>query len=284
MIAELTSSFFSDEDRKALEPAMKVGLLATVDPTGLPHLTLISSLKAGSTNTVTWGQFTEGLSKEHIRLNPKTAFLVMTLDRQLWRGKATWTHSANAGADFDWYNNIPMFRYNAYFGIHTVHYMDLVGQTGRQALPMNAIVREALKTVLSRRLAGAPSNLSGMNGWTKALFNKLDNLKFIAYIDADGYPYIIPIIQAQASSSRTILFSSGVYRDELAAIPAGSPVAVFGMALTMEDVLVRGEYLGMQRRAGVMCGVVEVDWVYNSMPPVPGQVYPERPVESIIQF
>ena len=73
---------FSAEDMRAFEPAMKIGLLATVNPQGLPHLTLISSLKAGSANTVLWGQFTEGMSKEHVRQNPNTAFMVMTLDKQ----------------------------------------------------------------------------------------------------------------------------------------------------------------------------------------------------------
>ena len=33
---------------KAFEPALKIGMLATVTPEGLPHLTLISSLKAGT--------------------------------------------------------------------------------------------------------------------------------------------------------------------------------------------------------------------------------------------
>src|SRR5512147_3053757 len=93
---------FSEEEMQAFEPAMKIGLLATINPQGQPHLTLISSLKAGSLATVTFGQFIEGLSKQYVRENPNTAFLIMTLDRQLWRGKARWTHAETSGSDFDW--------------------------------------------------------------------------------------------------------------------------------------------------------------------------------------
>ncbi len=275
---------FSAEDIRAFEPAMKIGLLATVNPQGLPHLTLISSLKAGSANTVLWGQFTEGLSKEHIRQNPNTAFMVMTLDKQIWRGKARWTHSETGGPDFEWFNNVPMFRYNAYFGIHTVHYMDLLGHTGKQALPMNAVILAAIKTMLARSLAPSRANVEVINPWTKAFFNKLDNLKFLAYVDADGFPWIIPAIQAQADGGRKLVLSTGVYADELKAIPLGSPVAVLGMALSMEDVLVRGVYRGIQRRAGVCCASVEVDWVYNPMPPVSGQIYPPVEVKPVVQY
>ena len=91
-----------------------------------------------------------------------------------------------------------MFRYNAYFGIHTVHYMDLIGQTGGAPLPMNTIILAAVKTMLARTLAPTRGGEQPLNPWTQGLFNKLDNLKFLAFIDTDGYPLIIPVIQAQA--------------------------------------------------------------------------------------
>jgi hypothetical protein len=293
---------FSEEEMRAFEPALKIGMLATVNPQGQPHLTLISSLKAGSSTTVTFGQFIEGSSKQHLRQNPNAAFLIMTLDKQLWRGKARWTHAEKSGPDFDWYNNVPMFRYNAYFGIHTVHYLDLIAHTGREELPMNAIVFAAVQTMLARAVAaprtGGKALFSAqaltsaqvlatgvaLNPWTRALFNKLDNLKFLAYLDPDGFPMIIPIIQAQAWSQNHLLFAAGVYTSELAAIPRGSTVAVLGLALTMEDVLVRGEYQGIQRRAGIPCASVAVDWVYNPMPPIPGQVYPQTKLETVTRF
>jgi hypothetical protein len=268
---------FSDSDIAGLAPAMKIGLLATVNTEGLPHVTLLSSLRAASATTLTFGQFTEGVSKRFIKGDPRAAFLVMSLQKELWRGTARFTHTAQAGTEYDGYNNEPLFRYNAYFGIHTVYFLDLVGHTGRQPLPMGGIVAASLATALARVATGPSNGCAALNPWTRSLMSAMGNLKFASYVSADGFPRIIPILQAQAVSRDRVVFSLSVYRDELAAIPLGTPVAVFGMTLKMEDVLMRGKYAGVRRMLGVPCGVVEIDWVYNSMPPVPGQVFP--PVE-----
>ena len=83
-----THNQFSEKDIQALSSTMKIGLIATVNDQGLPHLTLISSLMACSPTQMVWGQFTEGLSKTFIRQNPKTGFLIMSMDKHLWRGYA----------------------------------------------------------------------------------------------------------------------------------------------------------------------------------------------------
>ena len=147
---------FSAEDIRALQPAMKVGILATVNPQGLPHLTMISTLMASSPGEVVWGQFMEGMSKAHVQQNPRTGFLIMTLDKNVWRGQANFSRTASAGKDYDFYNNTPLFRYNAYFGVHRVYYMDLVAHSGRQPLPMNRIIFAAVQTLLARQPAGPP--------------------------------------------------------------------------------------------------------------------------------
>ena len=284
MNTQMRSDIFSAEDIQGTQPAMKIGLLATVTPQGLPHVTLISTLMACGPRQMSFGQFTEGLSKEYILNNPRTGFLIMSLDKDVWRGKATFKQTAREGAEYDQYNNVPMFRYNSYFGIHTVYYLDLVSQTGKAALPMNKVIFAAIQSTLARSLGKKPGKKEVLNYWTRKFLNKLDNLKFLAYVDEDGYPMLIPAIQAQSLDAEHILFSTSVYQNELQAIPSGTSLAVFGMALTMEDVLMRGTYLGIRRVAGVQSGVVQVDWVYNSMPPVTGQIYPRIDVQAVTDF
>ncbi len=275
---------FSEADIKALEPTMKIGLLATVNQEGLPHLTLISSLRANTPSQLIWGQFVEGTSKSFIRENPRAGFAVMTLDKELWRGKATFTHTATQGPEFEMYNNTPMFRYNAYFGVHTVYYMDLVEHVGRQALPMGQIVFAAVQTMIARALSSQGSAKAVLNPWTRGLLNKLDNLKFLAYVGDDGYPVIVPVIQAQAADTEHVLFSTGAYGADLAALSEGMSVALFGMSLDMEDVLLRGEFQGFRRKVGVRCGSVKINWVYSPMPPKPQQIYPEVRLEAVTSF
>jgi hypothetical protein len=275
---------FSQQDIESFSPTMKIGMLATLNQDGLPHLTLLSSLQASTATQMIFGQFTEGLSKHYIRDNPQCGFLIMTMAKEMWRGKTRFTHTSTQGAEFDMYNNTPMFRYNSYFGIHTVYYMDLIEHTGRQLLPMNSVVWAAVKTMIARTLGRSGEDRTVMNPWTQALMNKLDNLKFMAYVGGDGYPVIVPLIQAQAAGSRHVLFSTSAYGDELEAIPAGVPVAFFAMSLQMEDVLVRGRFQGIRRIGGISCGSLEVDWVYNSMPPKPQQIYPETVVRAVTNF
>ncbi len=275
---------FSPEDIQSFANPLKIGVLATANPEGQPHLTMISTLQACGPDTITWGQFTEGTSKAYIRENPRAGFLVMTLDKSLWRGKATFTHTATSGPEFDQYNSIPMFRYNAYFGIHTVYYMDLVEQTGKQALPINHVVVAALKTMLARTLDRKRSDVEALNFWTSKFLNKLDNIKFVSYVGADGYPVIVPVIQAQAADHERLLFSISTFKEELQQIPSNVDLAMLGVSLKMEDVLLRGTYLGTRKIWGIPCGEMQVNWVYNSMPPNPGQIYPDIPVEAVTTF
>ena len=133
---------------------------------------------------------------------------------------------------------------------------------------------------LSARRASAPV----LNLWTRTLLNKLDNLKFVSYVGADGYPVVVPAIQAQAAGAGHVLFSTGAYKRDLEAIPSGATVALFGMSLDMEDVLMRGEFQGIRRVGGIRCGRVAVNWVYNPMPPKPLQIYPPVVVKPVTIF
>ncbi|HIE16796.1 MAG TPA: pyridoxamine 5'-phosphate oxidase family protein [Dehalococcoidia bacterium] len=275
---------FSQSDIESFQPEMKVGLLATVNEEGLPHLTLISTLRATTPTELVFGQFAEGLSKVNVQKNPKTGFLILTLDRNTWRGKAKFTHTQRSGKEFNLLNNLPMFRYNAYFGIHTVYYLDLIEHYGRELLPMKHIVQAALKTLLARRLALRKSKKEVLNLWTRQLINKMANLKFLAFIENDGYPIIIPIIQAQTCGSEHIIFSTSAFSKDIRAIPQGAPVAFFCMSFDMEDVLLRGIYQGIKRVGGVQCGSITVDWVYSPMPPKPEQIYPQTKLEPVTTF
>jgi hypothetical protein len=275
---------FAQEDIQILDVEMKVGILGTVNDDGLPHLTMISSLRPYRENGLVWGQFTEGLSKKFVRQNHKTGFLIMSLDKQMWRGKSIFTHMTKSGPEYDNYNNLPMFRYNAYFGVHTVYYMGLVEHYGKEPLPMGKIVYAAVQTMIARILGKKQVGEAALNPWIRGLFNKVDNLKFLSYVGEDGFPVVLPVIQTQVLDGKRVIFSTGAYGDELRRIPNGIPMAVFAMSFDMEDALLRGTFTGLQRFGGVNSGLVDIDWVYNSMPPTPQQVYPPVKVEAVTEF
>ncbi len=227
---------FSKDEMKVFEPAEKIGLVACVNPDGQIHLTLITSIMACRPSQLTLGQFCMGMSKWYMQLNPQVGFLIMTMDKRLWRGKARWTHKKTDGPEYEIYNDIPMFRYNAYFGINTVHYLDLVETYGEEKLPMGKIIPAAMTTKLAKGAAATGSEERILKPFAESLFNQLDSLKFIAYVGDDGFPIIIPAIQCQASDSRRIVFSTLPYHDELQAIEVGAHLAILGVSLKMQTV------------------------------------------------
>jgi len=279
-----TKKQFSPEDIEAFKPENKVGLLATVNEAGLPHITLITTMQAKGPKEIVWGQFTEGKSKKNVIKNPKTGFLIMTLDKNLWRGKALWRESKKEGPEYIYFNKLPMWRYNSYFGLHTIHYMDLVETTEKAALPLAGIVLSALLTKFSKSAAKAKGETAVMNKWTLDILNKLDTLKFLSYVTENGFPVIIPLLQCQAADGRRLVFHPGTYTDELLSIKAGTVVAVFGLTLAMQDVLVRGKFIGYKKHQTVKLGSVDIDWVYNSMPPLMGQIYPPTEIKTVDDF
>jgi hypothetical protein len=279
-----TKTSFNEQEMKTFEPAEKIGIVASINPQGLPHVSLITSIMAPKPDQITLGQFCLGLSKQHIQQNPHIAFLIMTMDKKMWRGRANWTHLKKEGPEYERYNEIPMFRYNTYFGINTVHYLDLIETSESQSLPMPQIVFSAMLTKLAKSAAKTGIAERILTPFAEKLFNQLDAMKFIAYIGPDDYPTIIPVIQCQAADSRMLTFSPLAFKEELSRIPPRTEVAVFGLTMGMEDVLVRGVFHGFKRFRFMKLGTVEIEWVYNSMPPGHGQIYPLVELKTVTEF
>jgi len=277
-------TFFSEQEMQAFAPAEKIGLVACVNPAGQPHISLITSIMAPEPERLTLGQFCNGLSKQYIQENPHIAFLIMTMDKKMWRGRAKWTHLKNEGPEYERYNEIPMFRYNTYFGIHTVHYLDLIETSEGRELPMPGIILAALLTKLAKGSVSTKIGDRILKPFAEDLFNQLGALKFMAYVQKDGFPVIVPVIQCQAADSRRLAFSPLAFKDELLGIPKETTVAVFGLTMKMEDVLIRGLFRGYERKAGLKLGTIDIQWVYNSMPPAHGQIYPEVALTPVREF
>lgn len=275
---------FNQSEIDAFKPAEKIGMVALKDPQGLPHITLITSIQASGPSQMTLGEFCKGKSKEYIQKNPDIAFIIMTMDKKMWRGRAKWTHLKSDGPEYEEYNNTPMFRYNAYFGINTVHYLDLIETGGKESLPFGKIILSALLTKLAKGGAATGNGSRILKPFAEGIFNDLAALKFISYIGDDGWPVMFPVIQCQASDSKRLTFSSLAFGDELTRIKDGTTVAVFGITMGMEDVLVRGTFNGLKRKRGVKVGTVDINWVYNSMPPCHGQIYPELELTPVVNF
>ena len=56
------------------------------------------------------------------------------------------------------------------------------------------------------------------------------------------------------------------------------------MNLEMESVLIEGKFIGIQNKLGIKVGLVDIDRVYNSMPPKHGYIYPKEKLQPVTEF
>jgi hypothetical protein len=64
---------------------------------------------------------------------------------------------------------------------------------------MGQVVFAAVQTMIAQALSRQGQARAVLNRWTRGLLIKLDNLKFLAYVEDDRYPVIVPVIQTQAA-------------------------------------------------------------------------------------
>jgi hypothetical protein len=272
----------TSEDREKFAVSGKIGLVSAISPEGMPHIAFISTIQAKSEDEIIWGEFIVGKTKMYLQQNPKAGFLVLNTEKQWWNGKALETDVKDTGPEFDMLNNAPLFRYNTYFGIGKVHYMKLVDFSGQQNLGMSAIIKGAiLGRLVKPWIARKKDSVPKIKGLTAKLLKKIDSLKFISFIDEEGFPVIIPIVQAFMKDQNRIIIPLTAYRNQLSKIKPGSNVAIYVANLELNTVLLQGKLIGFNSTLGLKYGIFDVEKIYNSMPPITGYVYPKEELKTV---
>lgn len=278
MASEYTTTI-SSEQAAVLEPDSKIGILSTVGDDGYPHLSFITSLMALDADRIAFGKFCQGYSKRNIEVRPDVAFLSLTPELQWLRGNAAFSHRESNGAVFDLFNAKPLFRYNSYFGFDSVYLMDLVRISTVQRLPMPQIALGAVRSRLAARGLSTSSE-NKLRHFGKEILGRLDSLKFISWVAADGLLQIVPIVQAGPAGTDRIVCSPTPFGDELDLIPEGAKAAILCVSMQMQSVEAEG--LICKRGSNYY---LEIERVYNSMPPKTEYIYPRasRP-QAVTEF
>jgi hypothetical protein len=171
-------------------------------------------------------------------------------------------------------------RYFTYVRTHTAYYNKIVAVTPIRNLPLFGIVKGIIKDIIGKGGARTKLDEKRLNVIGYKLFAVPIAVRVISYIDPeDGYPTMIPAIQLQAADRNRLVFPPSVLKEDLNRIPVGSKVAVFGMNFEFYNQLVKGTFTGFKKFRGIKFGVIEIEEIYNSTPPVPRIIYP--PLEAI---
>jgi hypothetical protein len=269
---------------KKFEPDSKIGLLASVSPEGYPHLALITSISVKTNKTLMWGQFSRGLSKTYLADNPKTGFLVVSADQYWWTGKALHSGSVVKGEDFEYFNNKPLFRYNSYCGFGAVHYGEIEEVSRGEKLPLPRIILGSLQSGLLKKSAAKQRPGPGVEKippYGLKLCSNIACLKFVAWVDADGFPRIVPALQGLPLDAGSLVFSASPYGELLKTIPPEAKTAVFLANLDLESLLLQGRWTPQGRGGRFRGGIFAVDKVYNSMLPLNRYIYPPQELPRV---
>jgi len=276
------SSEISEKGIEFTQPDIMLKLISTIDDRGWPHVTLISSNRAINKNQIVWGAFTEGTSKKYVQKRPKQGIFYMTaaMPFKFLQVKADFSHITKEGKDLEHFNQTQLMRYFTYVRVHTAYYSDVVAATPVRNLPLFGVVKGIIKDMIGKGGAKTKLKEKRLNVLGEKLFGDLIAVRIIAYIDPlDGYPNMIPCIQLQAADNNSLVFPPSVLKEDLYQIPVDSKVAVFGMNFDFYNQVVKGTFTGFHKFRGIKFGVIEIEEIYNSTPPITEIIYPK--IESV---
>ena len=264
------SNIVKEEYYKIFEKSEKLGVVGTIDDQGDPHVTLLTTIMAKGDKEMVVGQFTKGMSKKFMKVRNKCGFIIMGLDLNFWTGKMDWKGSKTEGEEFVKYNNMQMWRFNTYFGIDVVHYFDLKEISEKRKLEIPKVAVNEIGCILAKPFLSYKTKEKILRPYAKDLFNGLGNPKFLSYVDEEGYPVVVPAIQAQEVGTGTVVLSAGPYKSDFSGLKKGMRVAMMAVSTAMESVVIKGTFSGF--KGGI--GRVKIDRVYNSIPPISRYIYP----------
>ncbi len=278
------NSEFSDELIEFTQPDIMVKLVSTIDSRGWPHLTIITSNRAKSKDQIVWGQFFAGTSKEYVQKNSKQGIFYMTAEApfKFIQVKADFTHTKSEGEDLEYFNQSDFFRYFTYINVYKVFYNNIVAVSPIRDLPPGAIPRKIVKAINKEAKTNLEEKRLNVIGY-KLFTNKI-GVRAIAYIDpSDGYPIIVPHLQLSAVDHNRLYFPLTALKEDFLKIPSNSKVAVIGANFDMASQVVKGTFTGIQSVEDVEYGLIDIEEIYNSSPPIVGKIYPEIETKSKVE-
>jgi len=210
-----------------------------------------------------------------VQKDPKQGIFYMTTEApfKFIQVKADFTHTKNEGEDLEYFNQSDFFRYFTYINVYKVFYNNVIAVTPIRDLPPGSIPRKIVKAITKEAKTNLEEKRLNVIGYK--LFTDKIGVRAIAYIDpSDGYPLIIPNLQLNAVDHNRLYFPLITLKKDFLEIPVNSKVAVIGTNFDMASQVVKGTFTGIRSVENVEYGLIDIEEVYNSSPPIVGKIYP----------
>jgi hypothetical protein len=245
--------------------------MATMGVDGKPNVVPVISMMPWDEKTIVFGEFLMRKSKANLQSNPKLAGIVFSEDLRFSSFTGVFEGFVDAGPIVEKFDEMPMFRYNAYTrircaGIIKVDRVLREGKIGKPELLAEFAKVKAAKMALKQ---STPSPKMPFPVVEK--YDRITAVKVMARIAKDGALDIHPALSLQAVDRNHLIFTRGASDGALANIGQGDFVTT--SLITMDPVAyqVKGSVASAGSLLSSMFQLIDVEEVFSASPPLPGE-------------
>ncbi len=262
----------SPEAEASFARPMLPKFLATVSSEGTPNIVPIISIEAADPKTIIFAELMIWKTRKNLEENPKVAAAVMTRDLKAWVVKGDFEGFQKKGKYYDKLSCNELLRYNAYTGIRSAAVIRIKEVLPAVPLPKLKLLGDLIKTrILSPRAGSQLQGKREMPVPVSEKFRRLMGVKFLAYIDTDGYPGIIPLLSLFPADGRKLIFGTSISSEAIGRLKFSEKVAASVITSDPVAYQVKGSFQGIKRYWGIKVGVIDIDELYSASPPLPGE-------------
>ena len=250
---------------EALRGAMTPKFVATRSALGMPNVVPIVSTTPDDDDpdTLFFGNFLLRKSIQNLQQDQRVGILVITPDLKGWILKGDFLEFQSTGRYVDLQNSSALLRYNAYTGIRNAGVIRARSVEGGFRISKLQVAKDYLLAKLSaRRSASAVRGGVEMPLAVQREFAKMVAVKVLAWIGADGYPWVVPALSLQPAGTHALVAWKGSH------LPEPTPGDwVASNILTFEAISyqVKGRWMKSGK-----AGIIQAQEVYAGGPPLPG--------------
>ncbi|MHB8158306.1 MAG: pyridoxamine 5'-phosphate oxidase family protein [Desulfocucumaceae bacterium] len=240
----------SERQLTMLHNLTTVKFLATADEKGRVNVAPILTTDFFRDDLLVFGEFIMWKTKENLLKNNKVAILVVDENLEHFSVEGTFTGFETKGEAFEWVNDSPMFKYNAYTGVRSAGVIRMNSVSANSAVSKLRIIRELIPGALS-------GNKMSINRVVGEKFLRLKALKALTFL-REGRPVVVPVPVISIDGDVMVFRNSQC--------PSGVFAAM--TVITMEPVTYQVK--GSLTREGGLCRL-RVEEIYTGGIPVPGK-------------
>jgi len=246
----------------ALRGEMTPKFLATRSAQGVPNVVPVVSIQPADDqpDTLFFGNFLLRKSIKNLNEDKRVGVLVITPELRSWILKGDFVEFQRTGPYVDRQMSGSLLRYNAYTGIRNAGIIHVKSVEGTFAISKMQVAVDYLLARLAARGNCGDGGIA-MPLPVQREFAKMVAVKVLAWIQEDGYPFVVPALSLQPAGAQTLICRKA----RLAEPPLGAQVATNILTFEAISYQVKGHWTARGNN-----GAIQVQEVYAGGPPYPG--------------